>query len=151
MNIDDMSVPERIRDKVAHAYFEWIYKQFIPEDVIDRFGIDNVIEAYGATNDVKTLMDTRIIKCTYARLVWDESDTLTKMFGFQVSEMSTEVGTYDLENDWQAILYYYGYVGFAALRGLPAVYSYYDSPSCDARLTRNRQHPEHEPDVDICR
>ena len=69
MNIDDMSVPERIRDKVAHAYLEWIYKQFIPEDVIDRFGIDNVIEAYGATNDVKTLMDTRIIKCTYARLV----------------------------------------------------------------------------------
>lgn len=117
MNIDDMSVPERIRDKVAHAYLEWIYKQFIPEDVIDRFGIDNVIEAYGATNDVKTLMDTRIIKCTCARLVWDESDTLTKMFGFQVSEMSTEVGTYDLENDWHAILYYYGYVGFAAYVG----------------------------------
>ena len=62
-------------------------------------------------------MDTRIIKRTYARLVWDESDTLTKMFGFQVSEMSTEVGTYDLENDWQAILYYYGYVGFAAYVG----------------------------------
>ena len=31
--------------------------------------------------------------------------------------MSTEVGTYDLENDWQAILYYYGYVGFAAYVG----------------------------------
>ena len=85
--------------------------------MIDRFGIDNVIEAYGATNDVKTLMDTRLIKRTYARLVWDESDTLTKLFGFQVSGMSTGVDSYDLENDWHAILYYYGYVGFAAYVG----------------------------------
>lgn len=118
MDINDMSVPERIRDKVAHAYLEWVYKQFIPEDVIERFGIDRVIEAYGATNDVKTLMDTRFIKRTYARLVWEDSGTLTKLFGFQVSEMSTDAGSnYDLENDWHAILYYYGYVGFAAYAG----------------------------------
>lgn len=117
MDIDDMSVPERIRDKVAHAYLEWIYKQFIPEDIIDRFGVDRVIEAYGATNDIKTLMDTRLIKRTVARLAWEDSDTITRLFGFQIAEMSTDVDNYDLENDWHAILYYYGYVGFAAYVG----------------------------------
>ena len=85
--------------------------------MIDRFGIERVIEAYGATEDVKTLMDTRLIKRSYAKLVWEDSDTLTKLFGFQVSEMNTGEVTYDLENDWHAILYYYGYVGFAAYVG----------------------------------
>ena len=117
MDIDDMSVPERIRNKVAHAYLEWMYKRFIPEDVIDRFGIDRVIEAYDATNDIKTLMDTRLIKRTVAKLAWEDSSTLTRLFGFQISEMSTDVDNYDLENDWHAILYYYGYVGFAAYVG----------------------------------
>ena len=85
--------------------------------MIDRFGIERVIEAYGATEDVKTLMDTRLIKRSYAKLVWEDSDTLTKLFGFQVSEMCVGEVTYDLENDWHAILYYYGYVGFAAYVG----------------------------------
>ena len=117
MDDDKMSKPGQSGDKASRSYVEWMYSQFVPADVIDRFGIERVIEAYGATEDVKTLMDTRLIKRSYAKLVWESSDTLTKLFGFQISEMSTGEVTYDLENDWHAIFYYYGYVGFAAYAG----------------------------------
>ena len=116
MDRDDIGASEHGGDE-SREYLEWVYRQFIPADVIDRFGIERVIEAYGATEDVKTLMDTRLIKRSYAKLVWESSDTLTKLFGFQISEMSTGEVTYDLENDWHAIFYYYGYVGFAAYAG----------------------------------
>jgi hypothetical protein len=35
--------------------------------------------------------------------------------GFEVSEMGPDGydGSYDMENDWHAIFYYYGYLGFA--------------------------------------
>ena len=115
MDRDDIGASEHGAEQ--REYIEWVYSQFVPKDVIDRFGIDRVIAAAGATEDVKTLMDARYIKRTYAKIVWDGSDALTKMFGFQFSEMRTDVDTYDLENDWHAILYYYGYVGFAAYVG----------------------------------
>ena len=114
---DKMSKPGQSGDKASRQYIEWMYSQFVPADVIDRFGVDRVIAAAGATEDVKTLMDARYIKRTYAKIVWDGSDTLTKLFGFQFSEMCIGDVTYDLENDWHAILYYYGYVGFAAYVG----------------------------------
>ena len=117
MDGNNTNAPGQSGDKASRSYVEWMYSQFVPADVIDRFGVDRVIAAAGATEDVKTLMDARYIKRTYAKIVWDGSDTLTKLFGFQFSEMNTGEVTYDLENDWHAILYYYGYVGFAAYVG----------------------------------
>ena len=48
--------------------------------------------------------------------MWDHSDTLTKLFGIDISA-AWNYGGVDLENDWPAIFYYYGYVGFAAYVG----------------------------------
>ena len=46
-------------------------------------------------------------------MIWEESDILTKMVGFQYPEMQFKNDNFDLENDPPAILYYYGYLGAA--------------------------------------
>ena len=51
------------------------------------------------------------MKFNYASLIWDEKDTLTHLVGFEPSEVWYGAST-DLENDWPAIWFYYGYLGF---------------------------------------
>ena len=48
--------------------------------------------------------------------MWDHSDSLTHLFGIDVSDIWL-TGSCDLENDWPAIYYYYGIVGFGAYLG----------------------------------
>lgn len=103
-------------------YIHDMYANFIPEDVRERFGMFRIVRQYGHTDDVGTLMNVRTLKRNYAELVWSETDTLTKLVGFQHSEMNTSGGlTYDLENDWPAIKYYYGYIGLALYIGFIAI------------------------------
>ena len=71
---------------------------------------------YGFTTDASQLLNTRLMKRTYVSLMWDHSDSLTRLFGIDVSA-AWNYGKVDLENDWPAIFYYYGYVGFAAYCG----------------------------------
>ena len=63
------------------------------------------------------LIDTRVIERSYARLIWQvETDGLTKLVGFEAAQVGTD-GKYDMENDWPALFFYYGYVGFALYAG----------------------------------
>ena len=52
-------------------------------------------------------------------MVFQDSDFATKLVGFEVSQMGPHGydGSYDLENDWHAVFYYYGYLGFALYVG----------------------------------
>ena len=81
--------------------------------MFERFSIDEILLKYDMTTDGEKLIDTRLIKSTYASLMWDHSDTLTKFFGIDISDIWYN-GKCDLENDWPAIYYYFGYVGIAA-------------------------------------
>ena len=81
--------------------------------MFERFDIDEILLKYDMTTDGDTLIDTRKLKTTYASLMWDHSDTRTKLFGIDISDIWYN-GKIDLENDWTAIYYYYGYLGFAA-------------------------------------
>lgn len=93
-------------------YMNELYTYFIPEDMQQRFGIERIMEKYDYTDDVGTLMDVRRLKRTFARLAWDETDLATRLVGFQFYAMNTSPeDTYDLENDWAALKYYYGYLG----------------------------------------
>lgn len=93
-------------------YMNELYTYFIPEDMQQRFGLERIMEKYDYTDDVGTLMDVRRLKRTFARLAWDETDLATRLVGFQFYAMNTSPDeTYDLENDWAALKYYYGYLG----------------------------------------
>ena len=79
----------------------------------ERFGAYRVMDAYGYTVDTSVLSDTRVRKSMFADLVWEEKDFFTKLFGFEYADMITPEEIYDLENDFPAIFFFCGYVGFA--------------------------------------
>ena len=85
-----------------------IYKDSLDEGLVEKHGAAQVLAEYGWMPDAYTLADVRLQKRINAKLIWNKSDMLTKLFGIEYTEMEG----YDLENDYPAIYYYYGYVGF---------------------------------------
>lgn len=77
------------------------------------FGYDRVMEKYNYSTDTDYLSDSRRMKRVYAALSFEDCDTATKLLGFETTWMYKEDDILDLENDWHAIFYYYGYIGFA--------------------------------------
>ena len=115
-DLDSMSNEEKLSNPEIHTALEdyyWKCLWIITPNMFERFNIDEIMLKYDLTTDAATLIDTRTIKNAYASLMWDHSDTLTKLFGIDVSDIWL-TGGMDLENDWPAIRYYYGYIGFAA-------------------------------------
>lgn len=124
IDITDMSFEERYNDPVVREVFEYYYWQYMGgmPDLIDRFGMDRVLRLYRMSTDVGRLVDSRVIERSYARLIWRvETDTLTKFVGFEAAQVGTD-GFYDMENDWPAVFFYYGYVGFALYAGFVLVF-----------------------------
>lgn len=113
---DTLTDEEKLSDPVVRQVYEDYYRKMIwciMPNLFDRFTIEEIIQKYDFTTDARTLINVRQIKSTYAALMWDHSDLLTRLFGIDVSDIWL-TGKCDLENDWPAIFYYYGYVGFAA-------------------------------------
>ena len=71
------------------------------------------MDAYEYTSEPSILSDSRVRKSMYAKLMWEEKDFLTHLFGFEYSDMVYEGTIYDLENDFPAVFYFCGYIGFA--------------------------------------
>ena len=120
IDISQMSPEQRFQDPQVREVFEYYYYRYmvgVLPDLFDRFGMDRVLLWFDMSTDVAKLIDTRQIKLCYSGLLWQDSDLQTRLVGFEVSELGFD-GTHDLENDWPAIFYYYGYFGF----GLYAVF-----------------------------
>ncbi len=85
-----------------------LYKDKLRPDLVEKYGAETVLKKYGWAPAAYQLADVRLQKRINAELVWEESNFLTHLFGFEFAE----VENFDLENDYPAIFYYYGYVGF---------------------------------------
>lgn len=85
--------------------------QYIDKEMIRRFGRQKVIEIYGDNLTAYGLADVRLKKRLFGKLVWEESDFLTKLVGYEYGNIEYDDQNFDLENDPPAILYYYGYIG----------------------------------------
>ncbi len=119
IDVTQMSFEERFRDPVVREVFEYYYMRYMGTmaDIIYRFGYDRVFQEYRMTTDVARLIDSRVIERSYAHMIWtEETDTLTKLVGFLPDRVGTD-GVYDMENDWHALFYYCGYLGFALYVG----------------------------------
>ena len=115
-DIDTLTDEEKLNNPEVLRVYEDYYRKMIwciMPNLFDRFPIEEIITAYDFTTDARTLIDVRQIKSTYASLLWKHSDTPTHLFGIDVSDIWL-TGKCDLENDWPAIYYYYGIVGFGA-------------------------------------
>lgn len=110
---ENMTVEEKMADPVVREIFENYYNKLmwhvIPE-MFDRFGMERIMREYDMTTSAAKLIDVRLMKRTYAKMIWDDSDVLTHLVGFEVSEIADPA--YDPENDWPALFYYYGCIGF---------------------------------------
>jgi hypothetical protein len=80
-------------------------------ELMDIFGEDKVYEIMKDKMTVYNLTDNRLLKRNYAKILFNESDTFTKIVGLNHGDISYY--GMDLENDLTAIYYYYGYLGFA--------------------------------------
>lgn len=89
------------------------YTPLFDKGMVDRFGTEKILYAYGYLPDSWLITDVRKTKRINASLIWDECDTLTKLVGFEYTNVENPKGDIlDLENDYSAIFYYYGYIGF---------------------------------------
>ena len=113
IDITDMSPQERFDNPAVKEVFVFYYWKYlgVKPDLIDRFGMDRVLMQYKMSTDVAKLIDARVMERNYADMVFQDCDFLTRLVGFEASQMGFD-GVYDLENDWHAVFYYYGYIGF---------------------------------------
>ena len=121
IDITGMNAEERFNNptvKEVFVHYYWKYLGVKP-DLIDRFTMDRVLMQYKMSTDVAKLIDARVMERNYADMVFQDSDFATKLVGFEVSQMGPRGydGSYDLENDWHAVFYYYGYLGLALYVG----------------------------------
>ena len=120
IDVTAMTPEQRFQDPQVREVFEYYYFRYmvgtIP-DLFDRFGMERVLLWFNMSTDAARLIDTRQIKLCYAGLLWQECDLQTRLVGFEVSELGFD-GIRDLENDWPAIYYYYGYAGIALYAAL---------------------------------
>ena len=103
---------EQIRRTLVGVYTDKrVYGTFL-KNMHDRFGVYNVMAAYDYTTEPSILSDSRMRKSIFAKLVWEERDFTTRLLGFEYSDMIMGDDIYDLENDFPAVYYFCGYIGF---------------------------------------
>ena len=84
---------------------------YLFEEAMDDLGEDAVYNEMKDKVTLYNLGDNRLIKRIYGKVVFKNSDTLTKLVGINHKVIS-DYGR-DLENVITAVFYYYGYIGFA--------------------------------------
>ncbi len=115
------SLDTMTKHNIRGLYTKYMY------NMVDRFGFERVFEKYDFSLVVSNLLDMRQQKRFFAEMEWEDSDLFTRCFGYEFSklyqtsekinpktrEAETTLVIYDLENDFPAVFYYSGYVGFA--------------------------------------
>lgn len=109
-------IPPRVLGKIKSVYTEiygaqGIYGEVLLGDLIDRFGLEQILEEFEYSIRPEVLNNARTRKWKAMEMVWEEEDALTHLLGFEYSKMRIGSSAYDLENDFPALLYYTGYLG----------------------------------------
>lgn len=114
-DIYSMSLDEKLNDPVFFEELTDYYNKFIcstVESLRDNYPVERIIRALNGTVFAEVLGDTRNMKKLNAQFIFEDSDRFTRFTGFEFSNLKHDYE--DLENDWYAIYYYYGYIGIAA-------------------------------------
>ena len=98
--------------------YDTLYRSFSLGSLIDTFGLEKVLKKYNYTKDAFILSNARTKKKIAASLIYDEENELSHLFGFEftkINSISNKNGVteiFDLENDFTALFYYCGFIGF---------------------------------------
>ncbi len=84
-------------------------------ELVDRFGIEAVLDAYDYTEDIGTIIDERVWKLKFCELLMEDSTASSRAWGLSVGRMIHNGLSHDPENDFHGIYYLYGWVGLGLL------------------------------------
>ena len=104
---------ERLRGSLMGVYTDKDVYGALLENLYNRFGVYNVMDVYDYTSSPGVLSDFRVHKAMYAEMMWSEKDFLSHLLGTEAEDMVCNGVNYDLENDFPAVFYSCGYIGFA--------------------------------------
>ncbi|WP_322199925.1 O-antigen ligase family protein [Acutalibacter intestini] len=109
-------VPAKIIEKITRVYEEVYTQRSLADtpllgDLLERFGTERVMKQYQYSTKASDLYNTRSKKLAVMSLSWQEQDFLGKLLGMEYATATLNGTHYDPENDFPALLYYYGYVG----------------------------------------
>ena len=119
---DDVRL-QRLRNSLMGVYTDPEVYGPVFENLYTRFGVYNVMDAYEYTSEPSILSDSRVRKSMFAKLMWQEKDFATHLLGFEYSDMVYDGVIYDLENDFPAVFYFCGYIGFALYMAFLALFA----------------------------
>lgn len=111
-------IPPETMDRIRRVYQEvyggpGLYGEPLLGDLLERFGTDRVMEALDYSVSPEVLNNARSRRLAAMDLLWEEKDFLTHLLGFEYGESFINGNPYDPENDFPALIYYYGYLGTA--------------------------------------
>ncbi len=111
-------IPPEILKKIETVYRDiygkrGVYKEVLLEDLLDRFGLEKVMEELDYSIAPEVLNNARARKLAALHMVWEEQDFLTHLLGVEYSKAEIGGRNYDPENDFPALFYYTGYLGTA--------------------------------------
>ena len=113
--------PQLVLDETTADKLETLYRsQDIIWNMVQRFGRDRVFKIYNYTLDPSVLSNTRTMKIKFCELLMQESGTLSRLFGLNLSQMRVSrfdhykqpvEDNYDVENDFHGVYFLTGLVG----------------------------------------
>lgn len=103
----NLTLEEILKDPQKKKELIEFYEPELSPILVEKFGAEAVLKEYGWAPDSYTLADVRLQKRMCAKLLWEKEDFLTRLVGMEFTQMKE----FDLENDYSAIYYYYGYLG----------------------------------------
>ena len=101
---------DKDKDKIDYNDYLEIYNLY-SKDLVDRFGIENVVKKYDYSTSAKDLINNRNLKVNYSSLMMDEKSTWIHLFGFEYMDYIMDGVIYDPENDFPAIYFSNGVIG----------------------------------------
>lgn len=103
-------------DNSAENALDVLYQTYQPV-MVNRFGLEQVQRAFGYSDDITVLGDTRLGKIIYCKMVMAELPTTSRLFGFELDATRCQGATFDVENDFHGIYFLYGIVGLIMMIG----------------------------------
>ena len=100
------------QEKLTMKDYEKIYNLYNGE-LVDRFGIEKVVEKYNYSTYAVDLIDNRKLKVNYSSLMMDEKGKMAHLFGFEYMDFVHDGESFEPENDFPAVYFSNGIVGLA--------------------------------------
>lgn len=113
---DDESseLTEEEQEQARYEALKYIY-EFYLSTLCERFGTDQVIQVYGGTTDLSTIINWRGQKIAFCTLLMNEHPLASRIFGVELARMTYNERVYDVENDFHGVYFLYGWAGLAAM------------------------------------